>query len=291
MTDPLNLLRDYKMSGKQVSLNGDVLVFNEDGIQFPCSTPTSFRALGGDGEAYTLGACWFMLLHAEKSYPDYLGELKQNPHFQRVSLVDRKEMINYLTGVISSSKNIRDAPELPLPSSMPIDDSSTLRDSSSNKRSLASSTSTTTKTEEPEPKKQKLNEPQDIELDEKMRESKEEIAKRLEKPKVKALTTPATTAPVPELGAGMTADKINEIKRKIHKKKMATVGDIESSISEKTKVIHLMMSLMKVKTCIVRINPVLLKLMLPLLEESFLVRNCFQHVTVCFSATPNAFQI
>jgi len=40
-----------------------------------------------------------------------------------------------------------------------------------------------------------------------------------------------------ELGAGMTADKINEIKRKLYKKKMATVGEIES-INEKAKKVH-----------------------------------------------------
>ena len=189
MADPLTLLRDYKVGGKQVTLNGDVLIFVEDDVQFPCSTPTTFRALGGDGEPYTLGACWFMLRNADNSYQDYLVECKQNPNFQRVSLVDRKEMINYLTGVISTSKNIRAPSELPLPT--PMEDSGDLTDSLSNKRSLSSSTSS--KNEEPEFKKLKLSEPQDIELDEKLRESKEEMAKRLEMPKVK------TIAPVPDI--------------------------------------------------------------------------------------------
>lgn len=194
MTDPLTVLRDYKMGGKSISLNGDVLIFEEDGIQYPCDTPTNFRALGGDGEPYTLGACWFMLVNADKSYPDYLLALKQNPNFQRVSLVDRKEMINYLTGVTTTCKNISAPAELPLPTPME-ESSSGLKDSLSNKRSLTSSTAAA-KAEEPELKKLKLSEPQDIELDEKLRESKEEIAKRLEKPKVKAIA-PAPDVPVP----------------------------------------------------------------------------------------------
>ena len=92
MVDPLTLLRDYTVAEKQVTLNGEDLHFEADDLQFPCSTPTAFRSMAGLGEPYTLGGCWFLLRHADKSYPE---------------LVDKREMINFLTGVISSSRNMR----------------------------------------------------------------------------------------------------------------------------------------------------------------------------------------
>jgi len=108
MADPLTLLRDYTMSGKQVTLNGEDLHFEEDDLHFPCSTPTAFRSMAGLGEPYTLGACWHaMRAHTvQKSFVIYFKEWHLNPCFQRVHLLDWRTLINFLTGVISSSRNM-----------------------------------------------------------------------------------------------------------------------------------------------------------------------------------------
>jgi parafibromin len=233
--DPLSLLREYTIAGKRVVLDGKDLVF--DGRRIPANTPTGWRQFRGTGDPYTIGSCWFMLQNPERTITESIQEMKEHG-FQLVSLVDKKEMLSYLRGEISTSKSIVNPTTLPSPAppastrlsdsaqklssapsgseaplSPPSLSSSWLDGDSETrgiKRSFSSSASSllgaavgsssglATKDSEQALDKNKkpkiLAEPQDLELDDALREAKEEVAKRLDKPKVKMAPVSTTTA-------------------------------------------------------------------------------------------------
>lgn len=219
MADPLQLLREFTISKRPVLLEGDALVFED--MRFPRSTETSFRSLKGAGAHYTLEACWFMLQHQDTKFADYLVECSKH-RFPKVSLVDRKELVSYLTGKIDSSPYISlISPAListtpaPIPSSLassylapfshqPPHDASAPAYSpfsaAEGKRTAGDAQlDSHLLQQQHEPlgsvaKKARL-EPQDIELDDRLKESKRLVAHRLEQPKgVKAASSSSSAS-------------------------------------------------------------------------------------------------
>lgn len=219
MADPLQLLREFTISKRPVLLEGDALVFGD--MRFPRSTETSFRSLKGAGARYTLEACWFMLQHQDTKFADYLVECSKH-RFPKVSLVDRKELVSYLTGKIDSSPYISlISPAListtpaPIPSSLassylapfphqPPHDAGAPAYSpfgAEGKRTAGDAQLDSHHLQQQQheslgsvAKKARL-EPQDIELDDRLKESKRLVAHRLEQPKgVKAASSASSAA-------------------------------------------------------------------------------------------------
>jgi hypothetical protein len=218
MADALQLLREFTISKRPVVLEGDVLVFGD--VRLPRSTETSFRSLKGAGAHYTLEACWFMLQHEDTKFPEYLVECSKH-RFPKVSLVDKKELVSYLTGKIDSSPYISlISPALitttttpaPAPASLaaaaapfpsgaaltqqssqhePVQPASYLMGAGEGKRTAVDAQLDNlqllhhdhgTAPGSGAAKKARL-EPQDIELDDHLKESKRLVARRLEQPK------------------------------------------------------------------------------------------------------------
>lgn len=119
--DPLSALREYTMRGeleKIVRVNGEFR-FGEE-YSFPCSVETAYRSTKGN--RYTLET----LVHYVRNH-----HLKHTEYFQNtfalgipsVTLPDRKPLLQYLQGTLSSTDSIEYRPEdpsFPPPNSNPI---------------------------------------------------------------------------------------------------------------------------------------------------------------------------
>ncbi|ELR18990.1 uncharacterized protein ACA1_234280 [Acanthamoeba castellanii str. Neff] len=261
MADPLQLLREFTISKRPVLLEGDALVFGD--MRFPRSTETSFRSLKGAGARYTLEACWFMLQHQDTKFADYLVECSKH-RFPKVSLVDRKELVSYLTGKIDSSPYISlISPAListtpaPIPSSLassylapfphqPPHDAGAPAYSpfgAEGKRTAGDAQLDSHHLQQQQheslgsvAKKARL-EPQDIELDDRLKESKRLVAHRLEQPKgVKAASSASSAASATTtdaLPAGLSKEQMEALRLKRRKKKLTSIQseDIPERIS------------------------------------------------------------
>lgn len=105
--NPLNLLREFTRSERKVTLEGDYLVF--DNLRFPKGTLTNFYSQKGQKQPYTISACWFLLQHPSAKYTDYLSECKKFD-IERISLVDKRDLLSYLTGETESCGSIKSTP-------------------------------------------------------------------------------------------------------------------------------------------------------------------------------------
>lgn len=232
-------------------------------MRFPRSTETSFRSLKGAGARYTLEACWFMLQHQDTKFADYLVECSKH-RFPKVSLVDRKELVSYLTGKIDSSPYISlISPAListtpaPIPSSLassylapfphqPPHDAGAPAYSpfgAEGKRTAGDAQLDSHHLQQQQheslgsvAKKARL-EPQDIELDDRLKESKRLVAHRLEQPKgVKAASSASSAASATTtdaLPAGLSKEQMEALRLKRRKKKLTSIQseDIPERIS------------------------------------------------------------
>lgn len=122
MTDPLSLLRSYTISKKPIIFQNNEFIFGS--FRFPRDEKTAFHAQRGRGAPYTLDALWFLLQQHEKDpnqkFSDFMNEARKQ-NFPYVSLVDKKELIQYLHGEIDSSPGIKSIdPSLPELSSSQI---------------------------------------------------------------------------------------------------------------------------------------------------------------------------
>lgn len=209
--DALQLLREYAIAKRPVGVEGDDLVFGE--VRVPRATETGFRSLKGQGAPYALEACWFLLQHADTKFADYLAECSRH-RIPKVSLVDKKDLLAYLTGRSSAAALPHLSLTTPLAAPSPADlllapspapakrsaadaqlDSARLEEEASQGSTTLSSAqhhqalllqgdeaAAASSSVGSLPKKARL-EPQDIELDERLKESKRLVARRLEQPK------------------------------------------------------------------------------------------------------------
>jgi parafibromin len=116
--DPLSLLREFTISKKPITLvaaNGTLVtelteatdvVFADDKqtFKFPRNTPTNYRR-GASDETYTLETLLFLLQRAHLSVAEYSLEGAQKG-IQIVSILDKRLVLDYLTGVTATSANI-----------------------------------------------------------------------------------------------------------------------------------------------------------------------------------------
>ncbi|KAG0337522.1 accessory factor associated with RNA polymerase II [Podila horticola] len=116
--DPLSLLRDFTISKKPITLIGSTgnlateltdasdVVFADDKqtFTFPRTTPTAYRR-GNSDETYTLETLLFLLQRANQSVAEYSLEGAQKG-IPIVSILDKRLVLDYLTGVTATSANI-----------------------------------------------------------------------------------------------------------------------------------------------------------------------------------------
>ncbi|KAI9316072.1 RNA pol II accessory factor, Cdc73 family-domain-containing protein [Dichotomocladium elegans] len=116
--EPLRLLRDYTCNNKPVILknahdevvqsvaDATTVCFNDN--VFPRHTPTQFRK-SDDGAAnsdtYTLDTLIFLVQNAHLDNSAYFKECRQRD-IEHVSIVDRKKVLDYLTGKVDTQPNI-----------------------------------------------------------------------------------------------------------------------------------------------------------------------------------------
>ncbi len=103
MSDPLLLLRDAILAGTPISLD------ETDGKRFVIigsqrlSVDTATRFMpkaGGGGKSYSLGAVWFLYENralADQNFSKYFLEATTKK-FPKVSLIDKKDVLDFLAG-------------------------------------------------------------------------------------------------------------------------------------------------------------------------------------------------
>lgn len=100
--DPLDLLRRYTMSKREVKLKNEYLYFGEN--KFRLSTQTVWKS-NETGQNYSLGSLWLLLENKVFNNPQYADYIKSTVslNVQRVVIQDFDEILNYFTGKIDTS--------------------------------------------------------------------------------------------------------------------------------------------------------------------------------------------
>lgn len=110
--DPLTVLRDFTIRGeldKIIRVNEE-FHFGTD-YSFPCSTETGYRSK--QGFLYTLETLVYFVQNHHVKHSEYIQNAKRL-RIPAVTLPDRKTLLDYLTGKISSSDQIEFfAPQIP----------------------------------------------------------------------------------------------------------------------------------------------------------------------------------
>lgn len=119
--DPLSALRDFTIRGEldKIDRVNDELRFGSD-YSFPCSAETAYRSK--QGFLYTLETLVYFIKNHHVKHTDYIQNAR-TLGFPLVTFIDRKPLIDYLTGKVSTSDSIEFLvpqnprfPDLPLPS-------------------------------------------------------------------------------------------------------------------------------------------------------------------------------
>lgn len=118
--DPLSLLRESTISNKQVVLldasnepvtnisEAKSIKFNEEAI-FARDAPTNFKkTTASDSETYTLETLIFLVQNAQLDNSAYFKECRTR-QIEHVSIVDRRKILDYLTGKVDQSPNVSQA--------------------------------------------------------------------------------------------------------------------------------------------------------------------------------------
>eukprot|EP00899_Mesostigma_viride_P022995 jgi/Mesvir1/3880/Mv19834-RA.1 len=120
--DPLTLLREYTSSKRlgEVALLGDTLCFGNE-IAFNKDAPTSYMGTATKS-FYTLAAVWYCVKYAEANeagfqYTAYLRDAKKD-NIPPVSLVDRRNLLQYLRGEVDATDAIQ--ADAPVPAPVPL---------------------------------------------------------------------------------------------------------------------------------------------------------------------------
>ncbi|CAO3700657.1 unnamed protein product [Rhizopus stolonifer] len=116
--DPLSLLRESTIHNKSVALlnasetivtnisNAKSIKFSDDSV-FPRDTPTNFKksATSADSETYALDTLIFLVQNAQLDNSAYFKECRAR-QIEHVSIVDRRKILDYLTGKVNQLPNI-----------------------------------------------------------------------------------------------------------------------------------------------------------------------------------------
>ncbi|KAI7904557.1 RNA pol II accessory factor, Cdc73 family-domain-containing protein [Cokeromyces recurvatus] len=116
-SDPLSLLREFTINDKPVTLlneEGEKVMniteakkikFTDDAI-FPRDTPTNFKKTNAtDNETYTLETLIFLVQTSQVDNSVYFKECRTRG-IEHVSIVDRRKILDYLTGKVDQSPNV-----------------------------------------------------------------------------------------------------------------------------------------------------------------------------------------
>ncbi|KAL5541536.1 hypothetical protein UlMin_009246 [Ulmus minor] len=118
--DPLSALRDFTIRGELENIVrfNDEFRFGSD-YTFPVSVPTAYRSK--QGNLYTLETLVYYIKNHQVKHTDYIQNAR-NQGIPSVTFPDRKPLIDYLTGKVSTSDSIEFLvpqnprfPDLPLP--------------------------------------------------------------------------------------------------------------------------------------------------------------------------------
>jgi parafibromin len=114
--DPLSLLREYTINKLAVVLldannetvdnisNAKSIKFNDNSI-FPRDTPTNFKKTNDSKDTYTLETLIFLVQNAQLDNSAYFKECRTR-QIEHVSIVDRRKILDYLTGKVDQSPNV-----------------------------------------------------------------------------------------------------------------------------------------------------------------------------------------
>eukprot|EP01105_Mastigella_eilhardi_P003360 TRINITY_DN1432_c0_g1_i3.p2 TRINITY_DN1432_c0_g1~~TRINITY_DN1432_c0_g1_i3.p2 ORF type:complete len:380 (+),score=110.97 TRINITY_DN1432_c0_g1_i3:21-1160(+) len=203
--EALQLLRNAVVSGVEVQRDGDAFVF-AGGVRMPKETPTAFRGKKGTGDYYSLEAAWFCLQHQVATYPQYVALCTQNK-IAIISLMERREFLQYITGKTDTSACISLIPPPPLPSTQA--------------EAPASQLTADAPAEQPAASAAAAPAPQEIQMNEKLAAEKQKLAQKLEQRD--ASTATAKKRPAPQEVPGLSADKLEELRMKRQKKKQQEI--------------------------------------------------------------------
>jgi parafibromin len=118
--DPLSLLRESTISNKNVVLlnatsetvtnisDAKTIKFNnDDATTFARDTPTNFKKTnaGNENDTYTLETLIFLVQNAQLDNSAYFKECRVR-QIEHVSIVDRRKILDYLTGKVDQSPNV-----------------------------------------------------------------------------------------------------------------------------------------------------------------------------------------
>lgn len=116
--DPLSLLRESTIHNKSVTLldasetivtnisDAKSIKFSDDSV-FPRDTPTNFKksATSADSETYALDTLIFLVQNAQLDNSAYFKECRAR-QIEHVSIVDRRKILDYLTGKVNQLPNV-----------------------------------------------------------------------------------------------------------------------------------------------------------------------------------------
>ncbi|GAB1597652.1 parafibromin-like [Argonauta hians] len=122
MADVLSILRQYNISKKEIIDKGDQVIFGE--FAWPKSTKTNYIVwgTGKDGickEYYTLDCILFLLKNVQLAHPVYVGEAAA-ADVTVVRRPDRKDLLAFLNGEISTSTSIDKSAPLEISIQRPV---------------------------------------------------------------------------------------------------------------------------------------------------------------------------
>jgi len=198
MADPLTLLREFTKNKRPVIFENEQFRF--DGITFPRDVITGFHSHKGERQPYTLDAVWFMLKNADLKYTDYLTECRKY-NFPRISLIDKRDLISYLTGETDSCTSIK---AVSLPVALASREKSELKE---------------VEVEKPDIEVERATKKQKVIDDKSLIEEKKKLAEKLNQPKVKPTNSDSNSSNV-NLGSGLDAEKVTQLRkmRLLHKR-------------------------------------------------------------------------
>lgn len=104
--DVLRRLREAKMGGLSVTLEGSELVF-PDGVKVGRAEKTAFFGKKGGGDAYAADSVWSVAMWGDRPLREYMGECER-AGVVRVQMMDLRDLLPYLKGESEAAMGIRE---------------------------------------------------------------------------------------------------------------------------------------------------------------------------------------
>lgn len=103
--DPLNLLRQFTRLGRKATLeaDGSTLLFGDS--RFAAHTTTRYHSKVRKDEYYSLIQLWFLMQNKDEGHSAYMRACREKK-IGPVTLVDKKDVISYLTGKVDVSAQV-----------------------------------------------------------------------------------------------------------------------------------------------------------------------------------------